>query len=198
MFKGLTAILFALALAACSQDAPVTGSAWQLNGEASDLTFVSVKNGDVAEVSRFGAFSGQVDADGNAGLVINPASVETYVDIRNERLRDIFFNVAEFAEIRVNTSVAPDLFEDLVAGQSVDTELELSVTLRRTARTVYAPVTVTRAGEDRILVVSREPALVDVRDFGLEAPVETLRGIAGLNSITPVFPVSAYLVFERA
>jgi len=198
MFKGLTAILFALALAACSQGTPVTGSAWQLNGEASDLTFVSVKNGDVAEVSRFGAFSGQVDADGNAGLVINPASVETYVDIRNERLRDIFFNVAEFAEIRVNTSVAPDLFEDLVAGQSVDTELELSVTLRGTARTVYAPVTVTRAGADRMLVVSREPALVDVRDFGLEAPVETLRGIAGLNSITPVFPVSAYLVFERA
>lgn len=197
MFKGLAAILLAGLVAACSAGAPVTGTSWQLNGNASDITVISVKNGDVAEISRFEGLSGSVSASGEARLNIDAASLESYVDIRNERLRDIFFEVSEFPDIQLAANLDPASFEALAVGDALETELQLAVSLRGTVRTVYAPVRVIRNGEDSVLVMSSEAALIDAREFGLEAAVAALAGIAGLESITPVFPVHVYLVFER-
>jgi polyisoprenoid-binding protein YceI len=197
MFKGLTVIFLAASLAACSAEIPLDESAWQLNGAQSDIVFVSVKNGDVAEVSRFGTLSGSVTATGQAELTVSADSVETYVDIRNERLRDIFFEVSQFPEITVTADLDPAAFETLAIGEETAAELALTVSLHGEIRTVYAPVRVVRSGTDQVRVISSEPALVDARDFALEAAVDALAGIANLDSITPVFPVSAHLVFER-
>ena len=198
MFKGLTVIFLAAVLAACSAERPLNAGSWQLDGSRSDLVFISVKNGDVAEASRFGQLSGTVSADGEAALTVRADSVETYIDIRNERLRDIFFEVTQFPVITVTTSFAPGAFEALAVGEQVAAELPLTVSLHGEVRTLYAPVLIVRSGPDQVRVMSREPVLVDIREFGLESAVEALREIAGLTSITPVFPVSAHLVFERA
>lgn len=198
MFKGMAAILFAGLVAACSAGAPVTGTSWQLNGSTSDITVISVKNGDVAEISRFEALAGSVSAAGEARLSIDATSFESYVDIRNERLRDIFFEVSEFPDIQLTANLDPAIFEGLAIGDALETELQLAVSLHGTARTVYAPVRVIRYGEDSILVVSAEAALIDAREFGLDEAVMALAEIAGLDSVTPVFPVHVYLVFERS
>lgn len=197
MFKGVAAILFAFFLAACSADAPVTEASWQLDGNASDITVISVKNGNVVETSRFEALSGSVSESGEARLSIDAASFETYVDIRNERLRDIFFEVSAFPDIQLTANLDPALFANLAIGDHLDTELQLAVSLHGEVRTVYAPVRVVRNGADSVLVISSEAALIDARDFGLGDAVEALAGIAGLDGITPVFPVNVYLVFER-
>ncbi|WP_421788432.1 YceI family protein [Hyphobacterium sp.] len=197
MFKGLTAIFLAAALAACSAERPVSSGSWQLNGSQSDIVFISVKNGDVAEISRFGELSGAVSADGLAELTVQAASVESYIDIRNERLRDIFFEVSQYPQITVTAQLNPAAFEDLAVGAATSIELPLTVSLHGEARTVYAPVRVTRSAADQVVVTSSEPALVDARDFGLGDAVDALAEIANLNGITPVFPVSAHLVFER-
>jgi YceI-like domain len=197
MFKGVAAILFAASVVACTADAPLTDASWQLNGTASDLTVISVKNGNVVETSRFESLSGSVSASGEARLNIDAASFESYVEIRNERLRDIFFEVTEFPNIQIAANLDPDLFAELAIGDNLDTELQLAVSLHGDVRTVYAPVRVIRNGVDSVLVVSSEAALIDARDFGLGDAVEALAGIAGLNGITPVFPVNVYLVFER-
>ena len=197
MFKGVAAILFAASVVACTADAPLTDASWQLNGTASDLTVISVKNGNVVETSRFESLSGSVSASGEARLNIDAASFESYVDIRNERLRDIFFEVTEFPNIQIAANLDPDLFAELAIGDNLDTELQLAVSLHGDVRTVYAPVRIIRNGVDSVLVVSSEAALIDARDFGLGDAVEALAGIAGLNGITPVFPVNVYLVFER-
>ena len=198
MFKGLTVIFLAAALAACTAEAPLTDGSWRLNGSQSDVVFISVKNGDVAEISRFGTLSGAVMADGRAELTVPATSVETYVDIRNERLRDIFFEVSRFPDINVSTDIDPALIEALAVGNATETELVLTVSLHGEARTVYAPVRIVRSGPDQVLVISSEPALVDARDFGLGEAVDALAAIANLDGITPVFPVSVHLVFERS
>jgi len=197
MFKAIAAMFFAGVLTACSADAPITEASWQLNGEASDLTVISVKNGNVVETSRFDGLSGSVSATGETRLSINASSFESYVDIRNERLRDVFFEVSQFPDIQLTANLDPAMFESLAVGDNLETELQLAVSLRGIVRTVYAPVRVIRNGADSVLVISSEPALIDARDFGLEAAVLALQDIAGLDSITPVFPVNAYLVFER-
>jgi len=198
MLKGMAAILFAGLVAACTAEAPLTSASWQLNGSASDITVISVKNGDVAEISRFEQLSGSVSPAGEARLSIDAASFESHVDIRNERLRDIFFEISAFPDIRLTANLDPATFESLAIGENLETELQLAISLHGTVRTVYAPVRVIRNGEDSVLVVSAEAALIDAREFGLGAAVEALAGIAGLDSITPVFPVHVYLVFERS
>ena len=60
MLRALLVSGLALVLAACSAETPLSGSAWQLNAESSGITFVSIKNGDVAEVSRFERLSGAI------------------------------------------------------------------------------------------------------------------------------------------
>lgn len=197
MIKALTAILFAVGLAGCSADAPVTTDMWQLNGPTSAVSFVSVKNGDVVEVSTFSGLSGTVSEGGEARLAIDATSVETFVEIRNERLRDIFFETSQFPEASVEARLDPATFAALAVGDNLEMELELTVSLRGVARTVYADVRLIRNGADSVLVVSREPTLIDARDFGLGEAVTALADIAGLDTITPVFPVSVYLVFER-
>ncbi|WP_420434607.1 YceI family protein [Hyphobacterium sp.] len=198
MFKGLTVIFLAATLAACTAEAPITEGSWRLDGSQSDVVFISVKNGDVAEVSRFEALSGSVSADGRAELTIPATSVETYVDIRNERLRDIFFEVTQYPDITVAADLDPALFEALDVGSATDTELALTVGLHGDVRTVYAPVRIVRSGPDQVRVISSEPALIDARDFGLGEAVNALAAIANLDGITPVFPVSVHLVFERS
>lgn len=198
MIKALTAILFAAGLVACSADAPVTGDMWQLNGPASNISFISVKNGDVVEVSHFSGLSGTVSETGDARLEVDASSVETFVDIRNERLRDIFFETSQFPSISVSANLDPATFAALEVGDNLEMEVDLTVSLRGVARSVYANVRLIRNGADSVLVVSSEPALIDARDFGLDTAVTALAEIAGLDTITPVIPVSVYLVFERA
>ncbi|GJL98005.1 MAG: hypothetical protein DHS20C06_18220 [Hyphobacterium sp.] len=197
MIKALTAMFFAASLIACSADAPVTDDMWQLNGPASNISFISVKNGDVVEVSRFSDLSGTVSEDGGARLEVDAGSVETLVDIRNERLRDIFFETSQFPVVPVTANLDPATFAALEVGDNLDMEVELTVSLRGVARSVYANVRLIRNGADSVLVISSEPALIDARDFGLDDAVTALAEIAGLEAITPVFPVSVYLVFER-
>ena len=68
----------------------------------------------------------------------------------------------------------------------------------RLRNTLFATVRVTRAARDTVLITTIDPVLVDMRDFGMEDGLETLVNLAGLNSITPVTPVSVFLVFERS
>ena len=73
-----------------------THADWQLVSEASELSFVSVKAAHLAEQHHFKTVTGTVSDDGEAHLIVDLASVHTGIDIRDQRMRDMFFKVAEF------------------------------------------------------------------------------------------------------
>ena len=64
---------------------------WQLDPEASAITFLSVKKDTIAETSQFAAISGQITERGVAQLIIALDSVDTKIDLRNVRMRFLFF-----------------------------------------------------------------------------------------------------------
>ena len=198
MFK--PRVLFSLilgslvALSACSQPSQME---WALDREASALTFVSVKNENVLESSHFGVLTGSVTADGNAHVAAQTDSVETWVDTRNERLIEHFFQTRHHAQLTVDTQIDLAQFEDMDVGETIRTELTLTVTIAGTPRTLYGDAFVTRAGRDRVVVATAEPVMVDARDFGLGQAVELLEALASLESVSPVAAVSAYLVYAR-
>ena len=66
-----------------------------------------------------------------------------------------------------------------------------------TTSSVTFDVSGSRLGDDRILVASRKPVIVNASQVGLLAGVEKLREVAGLPSISPAVPVSFVLAFDR-
>lgn len=190
-----------LTLAACSgapaEPPALTGSSWTLNGEASELSYVTIKAGEIAETNSFEAFTGSVSADGAAEITIDLASVETGVDIRNERMREVLFVVADNPTATVTATVDPTAFEALGVGESATTQLAGTLALKGVEAPFAAEVTVTRTGPDSVLAVSDAPVIVDAGRYELTEGLAQLQQLAGLPSITPVVPVTFSLAFER-
>ena len=206
----LLAVSLTLALAACAgpeadapladptaSPAPVTESAWRLDPAASRLAYVSIKAGEVAENNRFDALSGSVAADGTASLEIDLASVDTGVETRDERMREVFFAVADNPKATVTARLDPAAFAGLAVGQSVTRRMKASVTIKGASADVETEVLVTRAAEDRVLVVPTAPVIVSTDMFGLTDELGELRAMAQLPSITPAVPVTFALAFTR-
>ena len=190
-----------IALAACSQapaDAPpVTDSEWTLVGEASELSYVSIKAGEIAEINAFESLNGGVTQDGTASVVIDLSSVSTGVDIRNERMRDIFFVVADYPTAIVTAQIDPASFEALGVGESTTQTLSGTLSIKEVEAPFETEVMVTRAGPDRVIAASTDPVIVDAGQLQLTDGLAQLQELAGLDSITPVVPVTFTLTFER-
>ena len=78
---------------------------WTLNNEQSQLSFISIKKGDVAEVHRFDQLSGSFGGKGNIELTIQLASVDTAIPIRDERMREMLFNTKAFPTASLSAKV---------------------------------------------------------------------------------------------
>lgn len=189
-----------LALAACSaepvQEPPLAGE-WTLDSSTSRLSFVTIKAGEIAEAHRFDDLSGAVSADGTAGLMINLASVNTAVDIRDERMRDMLFEVARFAEANAAVQLDAATFEAMQTGETLVQPVTATLDLHGITGEVATEVAVTRISPDRVQVQTVAPVIVDARTFGLAEGVEQLREVAGLPSITPQVPVTFSLTYTR-
>lgn len=204
------AAALALSLAACADQpaaepapadaaatAAVTQSGWTLDPAGSRLVYVSVKAGEVAEANRFAGLSGSVTTDGTASLAIDLASVDTGVEVRDERMREVFFDVAENPDATVTAKLDPARFAGLAVGQSVLRSLTAEVTIKGAAADVATEVMVTRVAEDRVLVVPTAPVIISTDMFGLTDELGELRALAQLPSITPAVPVTFTLAFTR-
>ncbi|WP_203293568.1 YceI family protein [Maricaulis parjimensis] len=189
------ALVPVLALAtACSQQA---GGDWTLDAEASQLNFVSIKSGDIAEVHHFSGLSGSVSEDGQAELVIDLASVETGIVIRNERMREHLFETETYPTARLTAQIDLAALAAMAPGDQAALELDALLDLHGMQVPVYADVLVTDLDGSRVIVTTQGPVVLHAADFNLQTGLDTLQGLAGLPSITPAVPVSATLVFQR-
>ncbi|MEO0462827.1 MAG: YceI family protein [Pseudomonadota bacterium] len=188
-------------LAACTQApaelTPLAEGSWSVDAEASSLSYVSVKSGEIAEPNTFSGLSGSVSPDGTAALEIDLASLETGVDIRNERMRDIFFEVADHPAATITAKLDPAAFGALAMGESTVQPLKATLTVKGIEAPVDTKVTVTRIAQDRVLATSTEPVIVYADALELTEGLAQLQELAGLPSITPAVPVTFTIVFER-
>jgi polyisoprenoid-binding protein YceI len=191
----LIALPLLLIATACSE--PVRGGDWQLDGAASRLSFVSIKSGDIAEVHTFTRLSGSVSEGGAAELVIDLDSVETGIDIRNERMREHLFRTDQHPQARLVAQI--DLFPliGLAPGERVEQAIEGELSLNGVVLPIEADLVITDLNGREVLVQTRGPVLLHADDFRLTPGLETLRELAGLPSISPAVPVTASLVFVR-
>jgi polyisoprenoid-binding protein YceI len=183
---------------AATEAAPLIEGSWALDPTGSRLSYVSIKAGEIAEANRFDKLTGSVAADGTATLDIDLASVNTGVDIRNERMREIFFQVADNPKAIVTAKLDPAAFAGLAVGQSLTRPLKATVALKGATSEVETEVLVTRVSADRVTVVPTAPVIISTDMFGLTDELGELRALAQLPSITPAVPVTFTLAFNRS
>lgn len=176
---------------------PCAFADWQLLNDESSLHYVSIKSSNVGEVNKFKTLSGAVTDKGAVSLNINLASVDTAVPIRNERMRDMFFEVTKFAEAQVTGDVDLDRVLKLGVGETYTDSITLKLSLHGVSREVTSGVQIVKLADDKVLVTSLEPVLVQAENYDMEGGVEALRVIANLADVNTLVPVTYSLVFKQ-
>lgn len=171
-------------------------AAWQLLPDQSRLNFISVKNSAHTEVHSFPEVRGMVDAQGVLTLQVALASVDTGIDIRDQRMRDLLFKVDTHPLAQVTANVDASQLNALAPGEHAQLQLGGSLQLSGIDYPLPLHVRVTRLDAQRWLAVSERPAIVPAVNFGLINGIDELRKLAGLRAIASEIPVTFSLVFE--
>jgi len=172
-------------------------AAWQLDPAQSQLRFVSVKNGVVAEVHKFTQLSGSWADDGKVSVQIPVATLDTLIPIRNERMLEHVLKANTFPNINATTTIAPKLLADLMVGASMQHSAELSLTLLDQTQTLPVQLTLTKLADGKVQASTTAPVLVNSASFKLETGVRKLQEIAKLNDISLLIPVTFNVEFKR-
>lgn len=170
---------------------------WALDSDASSFFYVTSKAAAVSEVNTFTGLEGKIANDGTATLTIDLASVNTAVEIRDQRMRDIAFKVSEFPEASVTVKVDAAALDSMAPGKISTANHTATVSMRGVSKELPAELRIVKLDADSVLVELHKPLLVATSDFGLVEAVEELRTIAGLPSINPQVVVDFALVYNK-
>lgn len=169
---------------------------WSLDNAASTLSFVTVKAEHVAEVHTFDVLSGSIDDAGEVKIAIELASVNTMIQIRNERMQAMLFETNLFPDATITGKVDLEAITAMNPGASEVMQIEIELSLHGASIALTAELMVTRL-ESGVMASTLKPIIVTADSVGLVAGVEALREVAGLPSISRSVPVSFTLVFKQ-
>ena len=182
--RSLTCVLLLLVTQATLAD-------WRLTA-ASKVGYVSIKNNAIAEHNYFSGVTGSLNKKGQLKVSIDLSTVETQVDIRNQRMRDLFFEVMQYPEAVVTAQLDMQELAQVESGAPLELVKPFTLSLHGVESTAEAHLRIVSVG-GRAWVSTVRPILISAADFGLEGGVAALQKIAGLESIAAVVPVSVDL-----
>lgn len=170
-------------------------SDWTLSSENSSVSFYTVKKGSIGEVHDFKTVKGEIN-NSQARIDIETASVESSIPIRNDRLRDILFQSDMFPDINIVAEFDSAILQsDSRVAQHI---LGAELTLKGASKPIQLDITISRIGNDALVVSSRQPVLVKASDFGLEKPITALSNLVGGIDIATNVPVFFTLYFTQS
>jgi len=167
---------------------------WTLDGANSKIAFGSVKKDTVGEIHTFDGLSGTVAANGTVDIEIELASVDTLIDIRNERIIEHVFKGTPTATLTAEFDM--DDVVGLDVGETGVIDVEGVLSLVGTNVDVETEMFVARLSETRVLVTTSDMVMLSTADAGLTAGIDKLMELADLPGITRVAPVTMRLIFD--
>lgn len=176
-----------------SANASDVSTNWALKAPSS-IHFLTNKNTNIIEINQFKDFDATIKS-GHAKLSIDLSSVDTRVQIRDERIQKHLFDVTNFSTAYFETTIPKDIFKQVLTGQPVEYNLQGNISLHGETVSVNNNVIITQNHLGSISVVSVTPMLIDANHFNLVAGINKLREIAGLKSIATTVPVMFNLTF---
>lgn len=166
---------------------------WTLDGEASHLAFGSIKKDKIGEVNSFSGLKGTVDADGKADVTIDLTTLETNIDIRNERMLEHVFKGA--GEAQLTAQLDMDEVKGLAVGEMAVVDVEGALSLLGVSTELDLEMVVVRLAENKVMALSNDMVFVGTEELGVTAGIDKLMELAKLPGITRTSPVTLRLVF---
>ena len=175
--------------------APAFAESWTLDGEASKVAFGSVKKETIGEVHHFKSVSGTVDDDGKVNVEIDVASVETWIDIRNERFQKFVFDASPKAIL--SAQIDAEELDKLAPGDTTTVDVEGTLSINGNDVEIDAALFVARLSDKKMMVTTDEMIMLSTEEAGIDGGIDQLMKVAKLPGITRVSPVTLRLVFTQ-
>ncbi|TDR17459.1 YceI family protein [Marinicella litoralis] len=163
---------------------------WQLLTSESQLSFVTTKNKTITEEHTIQFHGGYIDDNRQLIVEADLSSVDTNIEIRDQRLKDLLFQVDEFPMATISSQLDRKL--PLVEPFTIEFDLDL----HGTKKPMTAIVMLQSVG-NKLVVTNFEPVFVHAKDFDLDSGINQLTKIAGLQSIDYSVLVDFKLTFEK-
>ncbi len=168
---------------------------WTLDADNSKMAFGSIKKDTAGEVHSFEGISGTVGGDGVAMIKIDLASVETNIDIRNERMMEHVFG--GLAEATLSAEIDMEEVNAMAVGDMAEMDVEGVLAFLGANIEIDAELFVVRVSETKVMVTTNDMIFVGTEDLGVSAGIDKLMALAKLPSITRTTPVTLRLVFNQ-
>lgn len=176
--------------------ADLSASSWQLQAEGSSIRFQSIKNNDKIETSSFAAISGSLDTNGIGELKVLLDSVDTEVDLRNVRMRFLFFETFQYPEATVTLQLDPMILEVLPDVRRKTALVPYTLDLHGVKANLESELAFTLISDDLISVTTSSPIILSVNDFNLGGGLKKLMEAANVT-ILPSTNITLDLLFVR-
>ena len=184
-----------LSLAALASAAPAWAE-WQV-ADNSGIQFVSIKNNTIGEISHFDMISGTVGDQGAVEVRVALDSVETNIGIRNDRMKNMLFEVGLYPEAVITAQLSPEAMAVLGSSSGSAVPVVLQIDLHGQVVSKDAVLTVSATDAGGFSATTSQPILLNAAEFNLEDGVAALQSVAGLAAIGRVIPVTASLNFTK-
>ncbi len=175
--------------------APFQGG-WTLDPIGSDFRVMSIKKTRIAESSEFQTYTGAIAEDGLAQVKVLLDSIDTKIDLRNVRMRFLFFETFKFPEATITTRIDPGILADLVEVKLKYVDLTYELDLHGVTATRTDSVQIALLDNNTVVVSSAKPIPISLADFNLDEGREKLQDAAQVQ-IVPVGTVSFAFMFRR-
>lgn len=169
---------------------------YQLDNTSSSLDFISIKKNTVGEINSFKQLSGGISSEGQAQITIALDSVETHIDIRNERMKTLLLETVTFPTAVVTATLDSAALKAMKAGDVVVISVDLALELHGQSKVIPTDLRIVGLNDGALLVSVVKPIMLYASDFGLDDGIVKLMEVAKLPSISSVVPVSFSLVFK--
>ena len=170
---------------------------WILDAENSNISYGTVKNDMIGENNTFKTISGHLNNDGQIDIEIDLSSIDTLIEIRDGRMRDIVFKVSENATAKLSGEKDLKAYDNQEIGTSRIIETTVSLELVGQKLEHDVKLLVTRLAKNKVMVTPHGVMFIDADDYDLVDAIEILRNLAGLDSIASVISMGFYLTFIK-
>jgi polyisoprenoid-binding protein YceI len=169
--------------------------------EHATISVITVKNGDAEVPGKFEGVTGSLTfPDGSkpneltGSLTIDASSWDSALELRDERVKNTFFEVEKHAEMGFRLVGIDGLPEDgIEIGGEAEGDASGKLTFAGTTVDVAARVKVSRAGDKDFYVDTVEPFVVSIESLGLTGPLKALIEECAHDSVDDSVKVSVRL-----
>lgn len=169
----------------------ITASDLKLDTEQSLLNYVSTKNKIIAENNSLKFSQGSVDQNGIAKLILDLNSLDTNIPIRDQRSKKLMFETEQYP----TAEITGQLPKELPLDQPVN--ININIKLHGMEKSYRAAI-IANLVNQQVSISSRQPIVVNAKDFNLDGGVNQMLKIAKLKSIDHQVPVDFKLIFNQS